>query len=163
MRAWGVAAAVVVLNSAACASSPDRPEGGLAAVAPMLSVERFLQAVNIGDLEAMSRLFGNQDGSIAERSGGSFSCAFKRMGSWIGLGSRCLDRTEIELRMNAIALIVRIASPRSVPFDRYSRPAETAMVSGRPGWSMKSIPGYSPRRNCCAFARWSKWSFGKLG
>jgi hypothetical protein len=79
----------------------------VAAVAPTLSVERFLQAVNTRDLEAMARIFGNEDGPIADQTGNGFSCAFKRKGSWIGIGERCVSWTDIELRMDALALILR--------------------------------------------------------
>lgn len=111
---------LLVLGLAGCVSTPNEAPGGLAGLAPVLSVERFLQAANAGDLDAMARLFGNADGSIADRMGGSFGCAFRRMGSWIGLGDACLDREEIELRMNAIALILqhddyRIRSEGQVP------------------------------------------------
>jgi hypothetical protein len=97
------------LGAAGCVTSVENGDGnaGLGGLAPVLSVERFLQAANAGDLEEMARLFGNADGSFADRSGGSFSCAFKKMGSWIGLGDACLDRTEIELRMNAIAIAIQ--------------------------------------------------------
>ncbi len=73
----------------------------------ILTVERFLQAASDRDLDTMARLFGTAGGPIAEEQGSSFGCAFKRMGSWIGLSSRCLKRTEIELRMDAIALVLR--------------------------------------------------------
>jgi pimeloyl-ACP methyl ester carboxylesterase len=73
----------------------------------MLSVERFLQAANIRDFEAMARIFGTADGPIIEDTGGGFSCAFRRMGSWIGLGDRCVSWIEIELRMDAISQILR--------------------------------------------------------
>jgi hypothetical protein len=110
----------LTLGATGCVTSVENGNGPLGGLAPVLSVERFLQAANAGDLGEMARLFGNEDGSFADRSGGSFSCAFKRMGSWIGLGEACLDRTEIELRMNAIALIIqhddyRIRSEAQVP------------------------------------------------
>jgi hypothetical protein len=79
----------------------------MAGIAPILSVERFLQAANTGDLESMARIFGTAEGSIADRTGGPLGCAFKRMGSWIGLGDGCLSWSEIELRMNAIAVILQ--------------------------------------------------------
>jgi hypothetical protein len=52
-------------------------------VGAMLSVERFLQAANAGDFEAMQGLFGSYDGPIKG------------------------DRQELELRMAAIAEILR--------------------------------------------------------
>ncbi len=67
-------------------------------VAPALIVERFLQAANTRDLETMSRLFGTDDGPIAETG----------------------RRVEIELRMDVIAEILQhddyeIISERRVP------------------------------------------------
>lgn len=61
----------------------ERPSQEMAAVAPVLSVERFLRAANAGDFDAMARLFGTHEGSIEGRS------------------------EEIELRMSAIAEILR--------------------------------------------------------
>ena len=67
----------------------------------------------------MARLFGTEDGPIIE-TGGAFGCAFKRMGSWIGIGYRCSTLQEVELRMDAIAQILAhedytIRSEASVP------------------------------------------------
>jgi hypothetical protein len=67
-------------------------------LAPALTVERFLQAANSRDLETMSRLFGTDDGPIADSG----------------------NREEIELRMDVIAEILQhrdyeIMSERSVP------------------------------------------------
>ena len=98
---------MVLLVTGGCASVPAGQVASIADVAPMLSVERFLQAANTRDLDAMARMFGNADGPIAERASNPFVCAFKRMGSWIGLGEPCSSRLEIELRMNAIALIIQ--------------------------------------------------------
>jgi hypothetical protein len=84
----------------------------------MLTVERFLQAANDRDLDAMSGLFGTADGPIRNETGNTFTCAFKRIGSWIGLASRCLRRTEVELRMNAIALLLRHDDYRVLSEDR---------------------------------------------
>ena len=61
----------------------EQPSGELLAVAPALSVERFLQAVNADDYESMARLFGTYDGPIEG------------------------DRMEVELRMATIAEILR--------------------------------------------------------
>jgi hypothetical protein len=56
-----------------------------AGVAPVLVVERFLNAVNTSDLDTMARLFGTRDGSILKR-----------------------DRpAEVETRMYALASILR--------------------------------------------------------
>jgi hypothetical protein len=80
--------------------------GPAVAVAPMLSVERFLQASNARDYDAMARLFGSADGPIAD-TGGALGCAFRKIGSWIGMGDRCLRHDEVELHMAAISEILR--------------------------------------------------------
>ena len=74
-------------------------------VAPMLSVEAFLQASNSRDYEAMARLFGTPGGPLSD-TGSTFSCAFRKMGSWIGLASSCQRWEDVELRMAAIATIL---------------------------------------------------------
>lgn len=76
---------LLALGVAACTTQRiDPPRGdGMAAMAPMLSVERFLQAANAEDLEAMARLFGTHEGPIRG------------------------DRRELELRMAAIARVLR--------------------------------------------------------
>jgi len=89
---------------------------------PQLSVERFLQAANTRDLEAMARIFGTEDGPIADEAGSTLGCAFRRMGSWIGLSGRCTSWQQIELRMNTIAYILR--------HDDYRMRSETT-VAGR--------------------------------
>lgn len=91
----------------------------MAAVAPMLSVERFLQASNERDLHSMASIFGTADGPIID-TGGTFGCAFKKMGSWIGLGDACETIQDVEVRMDVIADILRhedytIASDSRVP------------------------------------------------
>jgi hypothetical protein len=79
-------------------------ESPSAALGPPLSVERFLQAANQRDVEAMGRLFGTVDGSAME-TGGTLGCAFKKMGSWFG-GDACRSKQEVEIRMDAIASIL---------------------------------------------------------
>lgn len=108
-KRWGTLATLGLLSltGTACVSTTT----GSGAAAPMdlgatLSVERFLNAANTRDLDAMMRLFGTADGPIGD-TGGSFGCAFKRMGSWVGLGDRCESRQAVELRMDAIARIIR--------------------------------------------------------
>jgi hypothetical protein len=95
------------------------PTGEVAAVAPILSVERFLQASNARDLHSMARIFGTEDGAMIE-TGSTIGCGFKKLGSWFGLGNRCLTLQEVELRMDAIAQIVQhddytVVSERAVP------------------------------------------------
>jgi hypothetical protein len=101
-RAFALAAAVLILSSCASAGPTS-----ITAVGPSLSVENFLKAANLRDHYAMASIFGTAGGPIESTQGNTFSCAFKRMGSWIGLGERCVTWQEIELRMDAIALILR--------------------------------------------------------
>lgn len=89
-----------------CATQQVLPSGEVASVAPILSVERFLQASNDRDLYGMARLFGTEEGPIIE-TGSTLGCAFKKMGSWIGLGERCQTIQDVELRMDAIARLIR--------------------------------------------------------
>ena len=84
-------------------TSGSAADGGFG---PTLSVERFLNAANARDHEAMMRLFGTADGPIGN-TGSTFGCAFKRMGSWINVSDRCASREQVELRMDAIARIIR--------------------------------------------------------
>lgn len=88
----------------------------------MLSVERFLQASNTRDLDSMARIFGTANGPIADQTGSPVGCTFRRLGSWFGMGQRCLSWTEIEVRMDAIAQILR--------HDDY-RIREESQVAGR--------------------------------
>lgn len=101
---------VLLLLAVAACTQYVVPSQSMAGTAPILSVERFLQAANAGDLDAMGRIFGTPDGAILERTGNPVTCAFRRVGSWFRLGSRCPNRQEVELRMNAIAMILRHSS-----------------------------------------------------
>jgi hypothetical protein len=108
----------LLLTVGGCTRTMYISSGEVAGIAPTLSVERFLQATNQRDLNTMAGLFGTAEGPINE-TGGTFGCAFKRMGSWIGIGDRCQTRQEVELRMDAIAQILShedytVVSERSV-------------------------------------------------
>ena len=92
-----LAVSILLTSAAACTSRTVVNESQFA-VAPSLTVERFLQAANTRDLETMSRLFGTSDGPIGDSGG----------------------REEIELRMDVIAEILQhddyeIVSERRVP------------------------------------------------
>ena len=78
---------------------------------PARTVEMFLEAAGRRDHAAMARLFGTADGPIGDR-GGTLGCAFRKAGSWIRLGERCLEEAEVELRMDVIAAILRHDSYR---------------------------------------------------
>lgn len=105
IRPLSFLAVLVLLGLGACTTQRVQPSRDMAAVAPQLSVERFLQAVNARDLDAMADLFGTADGPMGD-TGSSFGCAFKKIGSWLGLSEACRSREEIELRMDAIAEIL---------------------------------------------------------
>lgn len=96
---------LLALGLAAGCSSSGMRVNPATAVGPQLSVERFLQAANTRDLDSMGRLFGTAEGPLGE-TGSTFGCAFKKIGSWFG-GEACLSRQEVELRMDAIASILR--------------------------------------------------------
>ena len=84
---------------------------------PILSVERFLQASNARDLDSMGNIFGTADGPAMD-TGGTFGCMFKKMGSWIGLGDRCVTRQEVELELSLIAELLRHEDFRVVSESR---------------------------------------------
>jgi hypothetical protein len=110
---------LIGLVLAGCASSPGGSSSA-APVQPVLSVEQFLRAANTRDFVQMARIFGTGEGPIVDQTGGGFSCAFRRMGSWIGLGERCVPWEEIEYRMSLIAEILKhddyqVRSETSVP------------------------------------------------
>ena len=110
-----------------CVTQQMSPQADIS-VGPALSVEGFLRAANAKDLDGMARLFGTADGPVAN-TGSAFGCMFKRMGSWIGLGDRCIRRQDVEIRMNAIAMILehddyRLGGGERVP----GRDDLTAMV-----------------------------------
>ena len=94
---------IVALATAACSSGSG--SSTIAPVAAQLSVERFLQAANERDFDSMGRLFGTSTGSVME-TGGTFGCFFKKIGSWFG-GTACTRQVDVELRMDAIASIIR--------------------------------------------------------
>jgi hypothetical protein len=94
---------LAVLTVASCSSQTD--PAAVAPVAAQLSVERFLQAANDRDVQAMGRLFGTRDGPVMN-TGNTFGCFFKKIGSWFG-GTACTKKTDVELRMDAIANIVQ--------------------------------------------------------
>lgn len=104
MRSRPLASVVLTLLLAAACTSQSGPSAA-APVAAQLSVERFLQAANQRDVQAMGRLFGTADGSLME-TGGTFGCFFKKIGSWFG-GTACTRSTDVEIRMDAIASIVQ--------------------------------------------------------
>ena len=94
---------LLALASAACSSGSRT--ASVAPVAAQLSVERFLQAANQRDFDSMGRLFGTANGPAME-TGSTFGCFFKKIGSWFG-GNACTRRVDVELRMDAIASIIR--------------------------------------------------------
>ena len=85
-RSARAVAVIGVVALGACArqvASPARPSSEMAGMLPVLSVERFLQAANARDFQAMRELFGTHAGPIAG------------------------ERREMEVRMAAIAEVLR--------------------------------------------------------
>lgn len=103
-RAWPLALASAVVVTAACSTTVVQSGPGAGVVA-QLSVERFLDAANQRDIETMGRLFGTSDGPILD-TGSTFGCAFKKIGSWFG-GTPCVKRHDVEIRLDAIAQLLR--------------------------------------------------------
>ena len=91
-----------LVSATACTTVVQRGPG--AGVVAQLSVERFLEAANQRDLETMGRLFGSTGGPVLD-TGGTFGCAFKKIGSWFG-GQSCVKREEVEIRLDAIANVL---------------------------------------------------------
>jgi hypothetical protein len=111
MRSRALVPFVLTLLVSAGCTTQNRPVA-VAPVAAQLSVERFLQAANERDVDSMGRLFGTADGSLMD-TGGTFGCFFKKIGSWFG-GNACTQRTDVELRMDAIASIIQHVDYRIV-------------------------------------------------
>ena len=119
--------AVLTLGLGGCAQQIMRPSAG-AAVGSHLSVERFLQASNDRDLGSMARIFGTYGGPMAD-TGSTFGCFFKKIGSWFG-GRSCVTRQEVEIRMAAIADILRHDNYRIVAEEQVAgRDHPTMQVS----------------------------------
>lgn len=121
MMRW--TAVVFVPFAWACTTKGVAPDNELAALAPVLSVERFLSAVNADDLASMARIFGTERGPIGD-TGNSFVCALQKVGDWLGLGKRCLTWQEVETQMHLVALVLRhedyrVVSESTVPGRRH--------------------------------------------
>ena len=94
--------------SSACTTVIQQGPG--AGVVAQLSLERFLEAANNRDLAAMGRLFGTSDGPIMD-TGSSFGCFFKKIGALFG-GSSCVKKRDVEIRLAAIADIMKFEDYR---------------------------------------------------
>ena len=116
--AWFPELAVLAVLAIAtgCGGSAARNAAGPPPVADPLpehvrAVTEFLDAVGRRDHVAMADRFGTAGGPIGD-TGGPIGCALRKVGSWIGLGERCLDRAEVELRVDVIARILAHESYR---------------------------------------------------
>lgn len=103
-RTRALLALSMALVLAGCATRPVRPAGAGGVVA-QLTLERFLDASNARDLEGMARLFGTEKGSAWD-TGSTFACFFKKIASWFD-GTPCVKKRDVEIRMDAIAQILR--------------------------------------------------------
>lgn len=125
LKKLGLLALALVVQSGCTKVVIDSPGSTLGA---NLTVERFLQAANEHDVNAMGRMFGTQNGAVSE-TGNTFGCAFKKIGSWFG-GSSCTKKTDVEIRMDAIASILEHEDYRIVGENRVAgRTAPTRRVS----------------------------------
>ena len=97
--------AVLMVAVSGCATQTLNNRPGAGGIGPTLSVEQFLNAANVRDYSSMSRIFGTADGPIGD-TGSSFGCAFKKFGSWLGMGDPCVSQPHVELRMDAIARLL---------------------------------------------------------
>ncbi len=104
-RACAAVGLFAVTALSGCTTTVYSSQAGAAAVAPQLTVERFLEASNVRDVDAMSRLFGTADGAIGD-TGSTFGCFFKKIGSLFG-GTSCRSRADVEVQLDAIARILR--------------------------------------------------------
>jgi hypothetical protein len=101
-----VAFLVLPLLLGGCTTTQVVSSSGMPGIASTLSVERFLQACNGRDLHGMARIFGDESGPYIE-TGSTLGCAFKKIGSWFGLGDRCMTLQEVEVEMDLIADILQ--------------------------------------------------------
>lgn len=104
-RAGGILAGCSVgLLASGCAVAP--PVTPANDSDPRRVAERFLDAANRQDLDALARAFGTHRGPIAE-TGGGLGCGLRRLASWLAAADRCPTRQEVEVRMHAIAQVLR--------------------------------------------------------
>lgn len=108
---WLPLLALAGCAGAAPHGAPGSPSGPDPVPEPDRVVAEFLDAANRRDLAAMASRFGTADGPIDDR-GGALGCAFRKVGSWIGLGDRCVTALEVELRMDLMATILAHESHR---------------------------------------------------
>lgn len=131
----------LVFSQAACTQVVV--ENPAAVLGAQLSVERFLQAANQRDVQAMGRLFGTSEGAALD-TGGTVGCAFKKIGSAFG-GDSCVKRQEVEIRMDAIASILEHEDYRIGREERVAGRTNPAtrvyvdMTTGQ-GRSVKNVP-----------------------
>ena len=93
-------------------------------------------------------------------TGSAFGCMFKKMGSWLGMGDACMNRQDVELRMNAIAMMLkhddyqlgadqrvagRVNPTMQIPVsltrgnERFDGVPFTVVQSGSDGWLIEEI------------------------
>ena len=145
------------LLAAGCASLSTLPPAG-EDPGPRRAAERFLDAANREDLEELAHAFGTHRGPVAGTSGG-FGCGVRRIASWLAAADPCPTRQEIELRMHAIAAVLRhdgyqVTSEAVVPGrdrpvtrvsielrrgDRIHRDVGLLVILSSSGWLVESV------------------------
>lgn len=131
-----------ILLSGCASSGPASARGPADAMTQ--SAVRFLEASNTGDFQAMAHIFGSTAGSLADQTGPSARCAFRSMGALIRVSESCPSWAEIELRMHAVALVLRhdhyrIRDPRVVP-GRQAPTVQFLVDLDRDGRWIRGVP-----------------------
>jgi hypothetical protein len=121
IRSFVLMLGVGIALSACASSGPTSPRGPSDAMTQ--STVRFLEASNTGDLQAMARIFGSTAGSLADETGPAPRCALRSVGARMRISDPCPSWAEVELRMHAVARLLRhdhyrIGDPRVVPGRR---------------------------------------------
>lgn len=148
------AAGLLALGCATPSPRPPAAEG----VGPLRAAERFLDAANRRDLDALAHAFGTHRGSIAD-TGGGLGCGLRRVASWLRAAARCPTRQEVEVRMHAIAAVLRhdgyeVTSAEEVPGrdppvtrvsvevrrgERIHRDVGVFVIRAASGWLVESV------------------------
>ena len=145
------------LLAAGCATPSPLPPAAEDA-GPLHATERFLDAANRRDLDALAHAFGTHRGAIAD-TGGALGCGLRRLASLLAVASRCPTRQEVEVRMHAIAAVLRhdgyeVTSAEQVPGrdppvtrvsvevrrgERIHRDVGVFVVRTASGWLVESV------------------------
>lgn len=131
----------VVLLAAGCATPSPLPPAG-EDPGPRPAAERFLDAANRQDLDALAHAFGTHRGPIAD-SGGGLGCRLRKLASWLAAADPCPTRQEVELRLHAMAAVLRHDAYEVIgaePVPGRDRPVTRISVEvRRGGWIHRDV------------------------